>query len=146
MQNEGECGIVEVQRGDIMKAAIIGSRTLKVKDIKKYLPDGVDCIVSGGAAGVDTSAAEFAKKAGISLELHLPDYGKWGRRAPLMRNLDIVAAADVVLAFWDGKSRGTEFVIDHCRKQGKPLRIFLPDAQNRGEFLLQKEATQLKFE
>ena len=32
--------------------------------------------------------------------------------------------SDLVLAFWDGESRGTRFVIDHCKKTGKPIKIF----------------------
>jgi hypothetical protein len=34
-----------------------------------------------------------------------------------------------VLAFWDGQSRGTKFVIDKCRELGVPVRIFLPKAE-----------------
>ena len=54
----------------------------------------------------------------------LPDYARYGRAAPLRRNVQIVAYADLVLAFWDGKSRGTRFVIDQCRKQGVPVRVY----------------------
>ena len=38
----------------------------------------------------------------------------------------IIAYADVVLAFWDGQSRGTKYVIDHCREQHVPVRVFAP--------------------
>ena len=38
----------------IMKAAIIGSRGLTVKDLGRYLPENVTEIVSGGARGIDT--------------------------------------------------------------------------------------------
>ena len=35
--------------------------------------------------------------------------------------------ADIVIAFWDGKSRGTKFVIDNCRKLGVEVRVYIID-------------------
>lgn len=55
----------------------------------------------------------------------LPDYEKYGRSAPLKRNINIIEYADLVLAFWDGKNRGTKFVIDNCKKMGIPIRVFV---------------------
>ena len=43
-----------------------------------------------------------------------------GSRSLTITNLE---DADMVLAFWDGKSRGTKFVIDNCKKINKPIRI-----------------------
>ena len=37
----------------------------------------------------------------------------------------IVAYADPVLAFWDGKSSGTKYVIDQCKKQKKTVTVHL---------------------
>ena len=110
-----------------MKVAVIGSRSLFVRDLSKYLPEGTTELVSGGARGVDTSAREYAKVSGIPIKEFLPDYATFGQGAPLKRNIEIINYADVVLAFWDGKSRGTKFVIDNCKKLGKPVKVFLPD-------------------
>lgn len=109
-----------------MKVAVIGSRGLTMDDLGKYLPDGVTEIVSGGARGVDTSAKEYAFACGLKLTEFLPEYDKYGRGAPLRRNITIIEYADLVLAFWDGRSRGTKFVIDNCKKLGVPVRIFYP--------------------
>ena len=108
----------------MMKVAIIGSRNLYVGDLEKYLPEGVEEIVSGGARGIDSCAREYARRNGIKLVEFLPDYNSYGRSAPILRNKDIVAYADVVLAFWDGESRGTKFVIDYAKQLGKPVKIF----------------------
>lgn len=108
-----------------MKVAIIGSRNLGVTDLENFLPEDITEIVSGGARGVDTCAREYALAHGIKLTKFLPDYNRYGRGAPLKRNLEIIAYADLVLAFWNGTSRGTKYVIDNCKKQCVPIRVFL---------------------
>lgn len=108
-----------------MKVAVIGSRNLVVQNLGKYLPEETMEIVSGGAKGIDTCAREYALAKGLKLTEFLPDYKRYGRGAPLKRNLQIIDYADCVLAFWDGQSRGTKFVIEHCKAQNKPIRIFL---------------------
>ena len=114
-----------------MKVAVIGSRGLQVNDLGKYLPDEVTEIISGGARGVDTSAREYAMEHGLKLTEYLPEYDKYGRGAPLKRNITIIENADLVLAFWDGSSRGTKYVIDNCKKRNIPLKIYVP--VKRGE-------------
>lgn len=110
-----------------MKVAVIGSRGLSVTDLGRYLPENTTEIVSGGAKGVDTSAREYALSHGIKLTEFLPEYTRFGRSAPLKRNITIIEYSDIVLAFWDGKSRGTKFVIDNCRKLGVEVRVYIID-------------------
>ncbi len=106
-----------------MKVAVVGSRSIKRLNLGDYMPAGVTGIISGGAVGVDTLAAEYAREAGIPLTEFRPDYERYGRSAPLRRNSRIVAAADVVLAFWDGKSRGTMDTVRKARAAGKPCTV-----------------------
>ena len=106
-----------------MKLAIIGSRGLTIDNLGDYLPKGVTEIVSGGARGIDTVAATYAKESGIPLTLFLPQYHLYGRGAPIKRNRHIVEYADAVLAFWDGHSNGTKSVITLCQKLNKPCQI-----------------------
>ena len=104
-----------------MKVAVVGSRNLTVTDLYRYLPQGVTEIVSGGARGIDTCAREYAQRNGLKLTEFFPDYQKYGRTAPLKRNLQIIAYADIVVVFWDGESHGTRFVIERCRKMNKKV-------------------------
>ncbi len=108
-----------------MKVAIIGSRDIKFLDLNMYLDENVTEIVSGGAMGVDTIAREYAIDNNIRLTEFLPEYDKFGRSAPLRRNIMIIEYADKVLAFWDGKSRGTKFVIDNCKKREIPIEVIV---------------------
>ena len=106
-----------------MPLAIIGSRDCPAVDIEAYLDEMPDAIVSGGAKGADTYAREFAIKKGIRLIEHLPDYAKYGKIAPLVRNRLIIDDCDKVLAFWDGKSRGTKQTLDYAESKGKSIKI-----------------------
>ena len=106
-----------------MKVAVIGSRGLQVDHLENYLPEGVTEIVSGGARGVDTCAKNYALRHGLKLTEFLPEYSKYGRGAPLRRNIAIIEYADLVLAFWDGKSRGKKFVIVNCKKRHIPVVV-----------------------
>ena len=77
-----------------MKVAVIGSRGLSVSDLGRYLPENTTEIVSGGAKGVDTSAREYALAHGIKLTEFLPEYTRFGRSAPLKRNITIIVSMD----------------------------------------------------
>lgn len=108
-----------------MKVGIVGSRNLLVADLENYLPGNTTEIVSGGAKGVDKCAKEYAKINNIKLTEFLPKYEKYGRAAPLKRNLQIIDYADMLIAFWNGKSKGTKHVIDSCKKKNKPIKIHI---------------------
>ena len=102
-----------------MIIGVIGSRDLKVDKLEKYIPGGCEKIVSGGAVGIDECAADYARKQGIELLEILPDYKKYGKAAPILRNKTIVDESDVVIAFWNGHSKGTKMVIEYCKKVNK---------------------------
>lgn len=108
-----------------MKVAIIGSRGLKIDHLEQYLPPETTEIVSGGARGIDQCARRYALANGIKLTEFLPDYESYGRGAPLRRNIQIIDYSDLVLAFWDGSSRGTAFVIEKCKERNTTVRVFL---------------------
>lgn len=108
-----------------MKVAVVGSREVTVEGMERYLPSETTEIISGGAKGVDTCAAAYANAHGIPLTVFLPQYEKYGKSAPLKRNLQIIEAAELVIAFWDGQSRGTKYVIDQCKMRHKSIRIIL---------------------
>ena len=89
-----------------MKVAVIGSRGLLVDDLEKYLPDDTTEIISGGAKGVDASAREYALRYGLKLTEYLPEYSRYGRSAPLKRN---IRSSKTQTSFWpSGMVRHTE--------------------------------------
>lgn len=108
-----------------MRLAVFGSRNIIISDIEDYIPEAVSEIVSGGARGIDTCAAEYARLHGIKLVEIYPEYDLYGRIAPLKRNEKIVSYADEGIAFWDGSSRGTKHTIDLFLKSGKRITVII---------------------
>lgn len=98
-----------------MKVAVIGSRGLNVK-LANYIPKNADMIISGGAHGIDTLAEEYADAHGIPKIIFKPNYKRYGRADTHMRNRKIVKTADMIVAIWDGKSRGTKSTIEYAKK------------------------------
>lgn len=116
-----------------MRVAVIGSRNFPdLYLVARYcydLPPG-DIIITGGARGVDALAEEIAIARGtIGYEVYLPDYARYGPRAPLVRNQWIVDRAEMVAAFWDGYSRGTMHAVRLARAAKK--RVVLVTAYPR---------------
>jgi hypothetical protein len=118
-----------------MKVAVIGSRSFaNYEQMARELDalavaegSPITLISSGGAAGADEMAMCYAKERGIPTLVYLPDYKTYGRKAPLLRNKDVVAAADVVLAVWDGVSRGTAHAVREARKLRIRTIVVVPE-------------------
>jgi hypothetical protein len=104
------------------KVAIVGSRAFRrpewvVGYVNRLPPDWT--VVSGGAYGVDTWAEAAAVRRGLAVEVYRPDWKAHGKAAGAIRNRQIVEAADWVVAFWDGESKGTAITMELARKAGK---------------------------
>ncbi len=109
-----------------MKLAVIGSRSFSDKQLLFSILSGInniELIISGGAKGADQMAEEFAKQHNIDTLIFKPDYNQFGRGAPLIRNKHIVNSSELIVAFWDGKSRGTKNALEHTQKSGKKIEI-----------------------
>lgn len=74
-------------------------------------------LLSGGARGVDRIGEQWARERGVKLIVFKPDYKRYRRGAPFVRNKEMIEACDGVVAFWKANSRGTKHVIDHARNK-----------------------------
>jgi hypothetical protein len=96
---------------------------MRIYDRLKELPRG-STIMHGDARGIDRTAGELADALGFFVEVYPADWERHGRRAGVVRNLEMLAKRpDLVLAFWDGSSRGTKHTIDEARKRGIPVEV-----------------------
>lgn len=112
-----------LSKDEVMKVAIVGSRDYKplseVTDFVNHLPDDT-IVVSGGARGVDSTAEKAAKKRGLRTIIFPAEWDKYGKSAGFLRNRSIVTAADMVVVFWNGRSRGTMHAIKLAEEMYKP--------------------------
>jgi hypothetical protein len=75
---------------------------------------------------VDTWAAEAARARGLEILVFRADWKSHGKAAGVLRNTTIVEAADQIVAFWDGRSRGTKDTIAKAGVASKPVIVFWP--------------------
>lgn len=112
--------------------AVVGSRgfdnyELFERAMARYVKEhGMpNSIVSGGANGVDSLAARWAKEKSLLMYPYLPNYGKYGRfKAPKMRNTQIVNHCTHMLAFPSADSSGTWDSVRKAKAARKPVTIW----------------------
>lgn len=118
----------------MVRIIVCGSRTFNDKAVldknmdeilSSYLPD-VE-IISGRAKGADTLGEQYAKEHSIPLVMFPAQWNMYGKSAGYRRNAQMLdyakQATPVVIAFWDGKSRGTKHMIDTAKKADATVHI-----------------------
>jgi hypothetical protein len=113
-----------------MKIAVIGSQNFNdyekfQKIMNKFLKsyENVE-FISGGAKGTDSLAQEYAKEHGIPIKIYYPNWKKYKKAAGPIRNKQIWQDADIGIAFWDGKSKGTEYSFRFSKEMNKDLWVY----------------------
>lgn len=93
------------------------------KILKNKLSTHEVVIISGGARGADRLGESYATSLGLKLNRFLPDWDRYGPSAGYRRNAVMADNADALIAFWDGKSKGTGHMIDLAKQKGLAVRI-----------------------
>ena len=81
-------------------------------------------IVCGCAKGADTLGEQLATEFGYKITKFPADWYKHGRAAGHIRNRDMAKYADVLIAFWDGKSKGTNGMIHDALHEGLEVHVY----------------------
>ena len=110
-----------------MKVAIVGSRGYQDETrVRHYVMTELttgDVVISGGAKGVDSWAADAARRRGLEVVEHLPNYDVYGAAAPKKRNAIIAIHCDRMVAFWDGSSSGTANAVTWAVTYRRPVEV-----------------------
>ncbi len=80
-------------------------------------------IVCGQSPGADLLGARYAQERGYPIRYFPADWEQQGRKAGPMRNVQMGDYADALVAFWDGKSKGTAHMIQYACQKGLKVRI-----------------------
>ena len=104
-----------------MKILVCGSRVWSNIEVientlRAYSSDSI--VVHGGARGADQIVDAIAKSLGMKTIVYPADWNRYGKSAGMIRNREMLEAEkpDLVLAFWDGESKGTKNMIDVATK------------------------------
>jgi hypothetical protein len=110
----------------VIKVIVAGGRHFNdfglVEKHLANLPAG-SVIVSGGATGADSLGERFANENGYDIVRFPAEWDKYGKRAGYLRNKQMAEYGTCLLAFWDGKSRGTKMMINLAKEQGIPVKV-----------------------
>lgn len=114
------------------RVAVIGSRDFKDKkrlfEILDKNFNKIEMIVSGGAHGADELGRAYAQERGLPCLIYYPRWhsldGEFDRGAGFRRNHLIIRNCDIVLAFWDGASKGTANSLEIAKILGKKFQVF----------------------
>lgn len=115
-----------------LKVIVAGGREFNDYDLaskaimelaNETFPDREVSIVSGMARGADALGVAFARNHSVQLYEFPAHWDKYGKRAGFMRNEEMGKFADVLLAFWDGKSPGSKHMIEYMKKLNKPVYV-----------------------
>lgn len=94
--------------------------------LSDFSPDN-PTIIHGAARGVDRTAGYIAMTFGYEVETFPALWTTYGKQAGFIRNNQMLSEKpDLVIAFWDGASKGTRHTITEARKREIPVQIFYP--------------------
>ncbi len=80
-------------------------------------------IVSGAYKGADLLGERYATDRNYPIKQFPADWRRFGKSAGLKRNTEMAAYADILIAFWDGKSKGTKHMIEMATQAGLNVKI-----------------------
>jgi len=112
-----------------MKIIIAGSRNFNDYNLLKTSCDNLLTqftnieIVSGTARGADKLGERYAREKGYDIKQFPANWDKFGKSAGYIRNDEMAKYSDMLIAFWDGTSKGTKHMIDLANKRGIKVEI-----------------------
>ncbi len=83
-------------------------------------------IITGSASGVDAAATKAAREKGVPVQVIPASFDELADTAKsAVRNQRLVDACDVLVAFWDGSSKGTRTTVERALDSGKEVHVFI---------------------
>lgn len=116
-------------QGNAHKVIIAGSRGVEdLQTVKTaYKDSGFEAveIVSGHARGVDRLGEKVAEQNELPVKMFFPDWDTQGKAAGMIRNRAMGDYATALVAVWDGRSKGTKYMIEYMKSLNKPVHVHM---------------------
>ena len=116
-------GQLVICKASAASVLVIGSCSFPSFDLAPYIPRDCGKILCYQEKGIGSVAEQYARYHGIRVETTEPDREQHGQGELSEQDIEMVAMADLVVAVWDGKSRGTKEIADYARKTGKLVKV-----------------------
>lgn len=99
-----------------LRIAVVGSRgfddyKLLSRVLDNFFEGTHFTLVCGMARGADLLGFKYAKRRGWDIEEYPAKWDEHGKSAGYIRNELMSRVSDIVVAFWDGESKGTKHMI-----------------------------------
>jgi len=112
-----------------MKVIIAGGRDFNNYDLLCQKVDKILSrqseieIVSGTAKGVDKFGERYATERGYSIKRFPANWGRYGKQGGMIRNEDMAEYSDALILFWNGKSKGSQYMLKIGNEIGLKIRV-----------------------
>lgn len=110
-----------------MRVIIAGSRSINdIGHINEAIQKSqfqIEEVVSGTCKGPDLLGEMWAWFSGIPIKQFPANWGIHGKKAGMLRNVEMAEYADALIAVWDGESKGTANMIKQMKTRNKPFYI-----------------------
>lgn len=117
-----------------MKVIIAGSRNLQdyklVAEAMERCGFDVTEVVCGMATGIDTLGWRWAQCFGKSIKEMPANWSQHGKKAGVLRNIEMAKYADAAVIIWDGVSPGSRHMINSMIREGKPYYVQLTESED----------------
>ena len=109
---------------DFTNVNVMATTLNNLQDVDHVIEIEKLTLICGMARGADLTAYKLFSEVGLPVKMYPADWDQYGKSAGYIRNNQMAAVADMLIAFWDGESRGTAHMIDTMKQQHKSVFVF----------------------
>jgi hypothetical protein len=103
-----------------------GNSDILFKNCDEILKEYKDIeIVSGTANGADKMGEYYARQKGYQVKKFPAQWEKYGKSSGYIRNKEMSEYGDILIAFWDGSSKGTKNMIELAESKNIQTHVIL---------------------
>ena len=109
---------------DFTNVTVMATTLNNLQDVDHVIEIEKLTLICGMARGADLTAYKLFNEAGLPIKMYPADWDQYGKSAGYIRNKQMADVADMLIAFWDGESRGTAHMIATARKLKLNVLVF----------------------